>query len=67
MLTPKMFSADTESGEDNAGNGAKVEGEIEPTEPLPKPVELKVVYGNLSDTIMITGLSSLLPETPRKN
>ena len=62
----KNASADTESGEDNAGNGAKVEGEIEPTEPLPKPVELKVVYGNLSDTIMITGLSSLLPELQEK-
>ena len=63
----KEQTDDTQCGEDNTeNNGAEVEEEIEHTEPSPIPVELKVVYGNASDTIMIMGLISLLPDLQEK-
>jgi hypothetical protein len=43
-----------------------VECVFEPIETSPKPVELKVIYGNGSDAIMILGLTSLVPYLQEK-
>lgn len=62
----KDLADDSQIEEDDAGDVGEIEKEIEPQEPSPKPVELKVIYGNDSDTIMILGLTSLAPHLQEK-
>jgi hypothetical protein len=59
-------SEDTHVRETEAGGGHEVEEDTAPPQPSSKPVELKVLYGNASDTIMIQGLASLATHLQEK-